>query len=68
MLLTILSNPNIVENVEENEEQCLKVAINILHNIAQHPETKVVFRDNKGTKVREIFKENLKIKLKLKLN
>jgi hypothetical protein len=52
--LNILSNPNIIDNIEENEEQCLKVSINILHNLAQHAETKVVFRDNKGTKVRKI--------------
>ena len=65
LLLSILSNPSIVENMEQNEEQALKVAINILHNIAQHSETKVVFRENKATKVcSKIFKasENYKIK------
>jgi hypothetical protein len=55
LLLSILSNPNIVDNIDENEEQALKVAINILHNIAQHPETKLVFRDNKATKVFSII-------------
>ena len=40
-----------MENIEDNEEQALKVVINILHNISQHPETKVIFRENSGTQV-----------------
>lgn len=55
ILLSLISDADILkyrdEDDQENKEQLLKMCLNLIHNIAQQPETKVMFRENKATNV-----------------
>jgi hypothetical protein len=58
ILLSFIANPEILDSCDENEEQLLKMSINILHNVAQQPETKVTFREHRGSEVGLLSKKN----------
>jgi hypothetical protein len=53
--LSLISDKDILnyqdDDDRQNKEQLLKMCLNIIHNIAQQPETKVIFRENKATNV-----------------